>query len=100
MLSEAKHLFQIPSCFGFPLVIVFIYDSMLGFFLQGGQGDYLRSVPLPPFDPQPLHALQLIVLRTDYVNAPQRMRQRYAYGSNIAAVRCGWENRIVDKDEN
>ena len=23
------------------------------------------------------------------------MRQRYAYGSNIAAVRCGWENRIM-----
>ena len=38
MLSEAKHLFQIPSCFGFPLVIIFIYDSILGFFLQGGQG--------------------------------------------------------------
>ncbi|MDE7254803.1 MAG: hypothetical protein K2N54_01335 [Helicobacter sp.] len=26
-----------------------------------------------------------------YVNSPQRMRQRYAYGSNIAAVRCGWD---------
>ena len=25
------------------------------------------------------------------VNSPQRMRQRYAYGSNIVAVRCGWE---------
>ncbi|MDE5816843.1 MAG: hypothetical protein K2H55_05005, partial [Helicobacter sp.] len=24
-------------------------------------------------------------------HCPQRMRQRYAYGSNIAAVRCGWE---------
>ena len=24
--------------FGFPLVIIFIYDSILGFFLQGGQG--------------------------------------------------------------
>ena len=24
-------------------------------------------------------------------HSPQRMRQRYAYGSNIAAVRCGWE---------
>ena len=23
------------------------------------------------------------------------MRQRYAYGSNIAAVRCGWEDRIM-----
>ncbi|MDE7255824.1 MAG: hypothetical protein K2N54_06585, partial [Helicobacter sp.] len=30
-----------------------------------------------------------------YVNSPQRMRQRYAYGSNIAAVRCGWENKIM-----
>ncbi|MDE6044821.1 MAG: hypothetical protein K2F85_04785, partial [Helicobacter sp.] len=28
---------------------------------------------------------------------PQRMRQRYAYGSNIAAVRCGWENRISEQ---
>ena len=25
------------------------------------------------------------------------MRQRYAYGSNIAAVRCGWENRISEQ---
>ena len=49
------------------LVFIFIYDSILGFFLQGGQGGYLRSVPLSPFDPQPLHALQLFVLRTDYV---------------------------------
>ncbi|MDE7196186.1 MAG: hypothetical protein K2N69_04090, partial [Helicobacter sp.] len=31
-----------------------------------------------------------------YVNSPQRMRQRYAYGSNIAAVRCGWEDRIMN----
>ena len=23
------------------------------------------------------------------------MRQRYAYGSNSAAVRCGWEDRIM-----
>ena len=59
MLSEAKHLFQIPSCFGFPLVFISPCDSILGFFLQGGQGDYLRSVPLSPFDPQPLHALLL-----------------------------------------
>ena len=28
-------------------------------FLQGGQGAYLRSSPLSPFDPQPLHALLL-----------------------------------------
>ena len=34
-----------------------------------------------------------------YVNSPQRMRQRYAYGSNIAAVRCGWENRIMSNGE-
>ncbi|MDE7197079.1 MAG: hypothetical protein K2N69_08705 [Helicobacter sp.] len=27
----------------------------------------MRSSPLSPFNPQPLHALQLIVLRTDYV---------------------------------
>ena len=27
----------------------------------------MRSSPLSPFDPQPLHALQLFVLRTDYV---------------------------------
>ena len=27
------------------------------------------------------------------------MRQRYAYGSNIAAVRCGWENRIMSNGE-
>ncbi|MDE6044811.1 MAG: hypothetical protein K2F85_04735, partial [Helicobacter sp.] len=32
-------------------------------------------------------------------HAPQRMRQRYAYGSNIAAVRCGWENRIMSNRE-
>ncbi|MDE7195619.1 MAG: hypothetical protein K2N69_01205, partial [Helicobacter sp.] len=32
-------------------------------------------------------------------HAPQRMRQRYAYGSNIAAVRCGWENRIMSNGE-
>ncbi|MDE7196430.1 MAG: hypothetical protein K2N69_05380, partial [Helicobacter sp.] len=30
---------------------------------------------------------------------PQRMRQRYAYGSNIAAVRCGWEDRIMSNGE-
>ena len=34
-----------------------------------------------------------------YVNSPQRMRQRYAYGSNIAAVRCGWEDRIMSNGE-
>ena len=34
-----------------------------------------------------------------YVNSPQRMRQRYAYGSNIAAVRCGWEDRIMSNRE-
>ncbi|MDE7195767.1 MAG: hypothetical protein K2N69_01965, partial [Helicobacter sp.] len=33
------------------------------------------------------------------VNSPQRMRQRYAYGSNIAAVRCGWEDRIMSNGE-
>ena len=27
------------------------------------------------------------------------MRQRYAYGSNIAAVRCGWEDRIMSNGE-
>ena len=59
----------------------------------------MRSSPLSPFDPQPLHALQLIVLRTDCAHAPQRMRQRYAYGSNIAAVRCGWEDRIMSNGE-
>ncbi|MDE7196449.1 MAG: hypothetical protein K2N69_05475, partial [Helicobacter sp.] len=32
-------------------------------------------------------------------HAPQRMRQRYAYGSNIAAVRCGWEDRIMSNGE-
>ena len=39
------------------------------------------------------------MLRTDYVNAPQRMRQRYAYGSNIAAVRCGWDVKIKSNGE-
>ncbi|MDE6045026.1 MAG: hypothetical protein K2F85_05875, partial [Helicobacter sp.] len=28
---------------------------------------------------------------------PQRMRQRYAYGSNIAAVRCGWDVKIKEQ---
>ena len=37
MLSEAKHLLA-SMLFRFSLVIIFIYDSMLGFFLQGGQG--------------------------------------------------------------
>ncbi|MDE7196657.1 MAG: hypothetical protein K2N69_06540, partial [Helicobacter sp.] len=32
-------------------------------------------------------------------HSPQRMRQRYAYGSNIAAVRCGWEDRIMSNGE-
>ena len=27
------------------------------------------------------------------------MRQRYAYGSNIAAVRCGWEDRNMSNGE-
>ncbi|MDE7196347.1 MAG: hypothetical protein K2N69_04955, partial [Helicobacter sp.] len=27
------------------------------------------------------------------------MRQRYAYGSNIAAVRCGWEDRIMSNSK-
>ena len=43
MLSEAKHLFQIPCCFGFPLVIIFIYDSMLGFFFKGDRGATCHS---------------------------------------------------------
>ncbi|MDE6044016.1 MAG: hypothetical protein K2F85_00655, partial [Helicobacter sp.] len=30
-------------------------------------------------------------------HAPQRMRQRYAYGSNIAAVRCGWDVKIKEQ---
>ena len=34
-----------------------------------------------------------------YVNSPQRMRQRYAYGSNIAAVRCGWEDKIMSNSK-
>ena len=67
----------------------------LAFFFKGDRGLNCEAAPYPPLTPQPLHALQLIVLRTDYVNAPQRMRQRYAYGSNIAAVRCGWEDRIM-----
>ncbi|MDE7197213.1 MAG: hypothetical protein K2N69_09395, partial [Helicobacter sp.] len=32
-------------------------------------------------------------------HAPQRMRQRYAYGSNIAAVRCGWDVKIKSNRE-
>ena len=82
--SETSLLVSHALCF--PLVIIFIYDSILGFFLQGGQGDYLRAPPITSlnrkcfafairlslcakrcFDPQPLHASQLIVLRTDYV---------------------------------
>ena len=27
------------------------------------------------------------------------MRQRYAYGSNIAAVRCGWDVKIKSNGE-
>ena len=50
MLSVAKHLYGFHALW-FPLVFIFISDSMLVFFLQGGQGDYLRSVPLSPFDP-------------------------------------------------
>ncbi|MDE5816175.1 MAG: hypothetical protein K2H55_01550, partial [Helicobacter sp.] len=30
-------------------------------------------------------------------HSPQRMRQRYAYGSNIAAVRCGWDVKIKEQ---
>ncbi|MDE7255266.1 MAG: hypothetical protein K2N54_03710 [Helicobacter sp.] len=35
-----------------------------------------------------------------YVNSPQRMRQRYAYGSNIAAARCGWDAHIMSNSKN
>ena len=63
MLSEAKHLFAI---------LIFVY------FVKGDRGLNCHSKhavlacqmitpPDPPKIPQPLHALQLIVLRTDYV---------------------------------
>ena len=74
MLSEAKHLLDST----FLDSASFHSDSPLGFFFKGDRGANCHSKhvvlachdslpPIPLKSPQPLHAIQLIVLRTDYV---------------------------------
>ena len=86
MLSEAKHLFWIPCRFDSVLFSSFFVILFLVFFFKGDRGASLRAPPitclnrkclafatrLSPcakrcFNPQPLHAFYLFVLRTDYV---------------------------------
>ena len=80
MLSEAKHLFAI---------LIFVS------FVKGDRGATCEAPPLSPLTIPQTPSRLLIVRCTCICHSPQRMRQRYAYGSNIAAVRCGWEDRIM-----
>ena len=82
MLSEAKHLFAI---------LIFVY------FIKGDRGATCEAPPLSPLTIPQTPSRLLIVRCTCIWHSPQRMRQRYAYGSNIAAVRCGWEDRIYEQ---
>ena len=76
MLSEAKHLLRIPF---------FVY------FVKGDRGATCEAPPVSPLTIPPTPARFLEVCAPHGLcHSPQRMRQRYAYGSNIAAVRCGW----------
>ena len=63
-VSETSPRFYI---FRFCSFLYFFAILNVAFFFKGDRGLNLRSSPLSLFDPQPLHALQLIVLRTDYV---------------------------------
>ena len=84
MLSEAKHLLRIPF---------FVY------FVKGDRGATCEAPPVSPLTIPQTPSRLLIVRCTCICHSPQRMRQRYAYGSNIAAVRCGWEDRIMSNGE-
>ena len=97
------------DCFGYRLAMTIgischversetsLCDSILCIFRQGGQGGYLRSVPLSPLTIPQTPSRLLNVRCTCICHSPQRMRQRYAYGSNIAAVRCGWDVKIKEQ---
>ena len=85
MLSEAKHLFAIPF---------FVY------FVKGDRGATCEAPSLSPLTiPQTPSRFLKVCAPHGLCHVPQRMRQRYAYGSNIAAVRCGWEDRIMSNGE-
>ena len=82
MLSEAKHLLEIP---------IFVY------FVKGDRGATCEAPPFSPLTIPQTPSRFLIVRCTCICHSPQRMRQRYAYGSNIAAVRCGWDVKIKEQ---
>ena len=52
MLSEEKHLFQIPSCFGFPLVFIFNLWFYSWLFSSRGTGGLLACTPHYIFESQ------------------------------------------------
>ena len=68
-------------------------------FVKGDRGATCEAPPLSPLTIPQTPSRFLNVRCTCICHSPQRMRQRYAYGSNIAAVRCGWEDRIMSNGE-
>ena len=83
MLSEAKHLLGI---------LVFVY------FVKGDRGATCEAPPLSPLTiPQTPSRFLEVCAPHGLCHSPQRMRQRYAYGSNIAAVRCGWDVKTKEQ---
>ena len=82
MLSEAKHLFAI---------LIFIS------FVKGDRGATCEAPPLSPLTIPQTPSRLLNVCCTCICHSPQRLRQRYAYGSNIAAVRCGRDVQIKEQ---